>query len=216
MIRSRFGTAAVAVSVVVLMTSVSAVASAGLTYRVVAGRTSSGTVGFTGKTAAGSVMAPRVTFTDTRTSTPIGCASGSMHGSVSLGRTRTAQLGTVASSSAGHCSAFGGLATLAYKHKGTWHFNGVSKTTNGVTEVSITALALVLSSSSCTLTVSGTADGTYSNSSKKLNLQPRSGSGHLLKASHVNGCGGVVNNGDKITFVAAFTLSTRKGALHIS
>jgi hypothetical protein len=161
-------------------------------------------------------MAPAVTFTDTRTSTPIGCKSGSIRGSVPLGRTRTAQLGTIATTGAGHCSAFNGYAPLGYKHKGTWHLNGVNKTASGVTRVSVSAVSLVLSSSPCTLTVSGAADGTYSNSTKKLDLQPRTGSGHSLKASHVSGCGGVVNNGDTITLAGVFTLSTPKGSLHIS
>jgi hypothetical protein len=47
-------------------------------------------------------------------------------------------------------------------------------------------------------------------------MQPRTGSGHALKASHVSGCGGVVMNGDKITFTGKYGLSTPKGALHIS
>lgn len=216
MIRPRFCAAAIAAGVVVLITAVSADASAGRTYKVVAGRTSSGTVGFTGKTGAGTVMAPTITFTDTRTSTAISCAVGAMHGSVPLGRTRTSQLATIAGTSARHCSAFAGYAALAYKHKGTWHLNGDSSTTSGVTDVSISALTLVLSSGPCTLTVSGTADGTYSNASKKLVMQPRTGSGHSLKASHVSGCGGVVMNGDKITFTGKYALSTPKGALHIS
>ena len=213
---SRFGTPTIAVAVVVLMTAVSAVASSGVTYKVVAGKTSSGTVGFSGKTGAGTQATPALTFTDTRTSTAIGCASGMMHGAVTLGRTRTARLGTITTSSASHCTAFGGFARLAYKHKGTWRLNGTGKTANGTTPLSINGVTIVVSSTTCNLTVTGVADGTYLNSTKRLTVKPRTGSGHALKASHVTGCGGAIKIRDTITFAGAYSLSTPKGALHIS
>ncbi len=216
MIGRKSATAAVAVGAAALVMAGGAVALTGLTYKVVAGRTASGSVGFSGRTNTGTQAAPDLTFTDTRTSVAIGCKSGAMHGGVTLGRTRTAQLGTITGSSASHCTAFSGYAALGYKHKGTWHLNGASRTAHGVTQVSLGAVTMVLSSSTCTFTAGGAADGTYSNSTKKLDLQPRTGSGHSLKASRVSGCGGVVKNGDKITVVGVFTLSTPKGALHIS
>ena len=210
MIGPRLGIAAVAAGAVVLMAAVSAGASSGLTYKVVAGTTARGTVGFTGKTGAGTVGSPTLTFTDTSTSTAIGCKSGTMHGTVTLGRTRTAQLATITTTAAKRCSAFDGYASLTYKQKGTWSLHGVTKTAHGKTNVSINAVTLVLSSSPCTLTVTGTADGTYSNASKKLTVQPRTGSGHALKASHVTGCGGVITNGDKIVIAGASHCPPRK------
>ena len=81
-----------------------------------------------------------------------------MHGTVTLGRTRTAQLATITTTAAKRCSAFDSYASLTYKQKGTWTLHGVTKTAHGTTNVSIHAVTLVLSSSPCTLTVSGTAD----------------------------------------------------------
>src|SRR3954467_14984997 len=71
---------------VVFVGAPSSFGAAALTYRVAAGRTTSGPVGFSAKTATGTHDAPSMSFTDARTRTRVGCTVGRVHGSVTLGR----------------------------------------------------------------------------------------------------------------------------------
>ena len=77
-------------------------------------------------------------------------------------------------------------------------------------------LANVTTNFGCKFTVKGSADGTYTNSTGKLTLAPRAGSGHLLKAANVSNCLGQVNNGDKLVFKGAYTVTTTAGKIKIS
>jgi hypothetical protein len=67
-----------------------------------------------------------------------------------------------------------------------------------------------LSGTDCTATVTGEADGTYTNSSGKLAMKPVSKSGHVLTISKVNGCAGLIANGNTSTFVGTYTVSPKQ------
>jgi hypothetical protein len=79
-----------------------------------------------------------------------------------------------------------------------------------VTTGNISSVDATLSGSLCSATATGSVDASYSNSTGVLTLKPVSGSGHTLKISGVNGCLGLINNGDTATFTGAFTLSPKQ------
>lgn len=217
MFRTRLTTVVIATGTIAVLAAPAALAAAPVTYKVTAGRTVKGSVAYKGTTAKGTQAKPTVTFTDTRSSTTVGCTSGTASGTIKLGRrVAAAKMGTVTKTAYTSCTAVGGLVTLTQTQVGTWYLNGSGKTANGVTKVFISNVKAKISSTACSLTLTGSADATYTNSTGKLAVKPRAGSGHKLKASNVSGCSGLITNGDVIAFVGTFRVSTPKGKLSIS
>lgn len=73
----------------------------------------------------------------------------------------------------------------------------------------------VVLSGACTAVVNGTSGtssdgvvtGTYTNSTGTLRFLPKGGNLHFW---HVNGCGGLINNGDPAAVSAAYTITPRQ------
>lgn len=81
---------------------------------------------------------------------------------------------------------------------------------SGQTAGMITGVSVQVSMTACSFTVTGSAPGYYSNSKHTLNMTPKPPVKLLnsakLTVSNVNGCAGVVHNGDHPTYTATYTL----------
>jgi hypothetical protein len=91
--------------------------------------------------------------------------------------------------------------------------NANSKTNgSGQTDATISGIKVNVSMTGCSFTVTGKAPGVYSNSKHTLTMEPSSKlpikplSTAQLTVSNVNGCAGVVNNGDHPTYTSTYTL----------
>ncbi|HEY2298060.1 MAG TPA: hypothetical protein VGH43_10055 [Jatrophihabitans sp.] len=186
-------------------------------YKITAGTKTSGTIAYTGK-ATGTSAKPAIQFNDASNGTQTRCVSATASGVMKLGAhvsgTRAA---TITKTTWTTCTGPLGLK-LTPKQVGTWYLNGAARPVNGVTKVFISnVIANVTTSlSGCKFTVKGAADGTYTNSTGKLTLAPRTGSGHVLKASNVGNCVNQINNGDKLVFKGTYTVTTTAGKIKIS
>jgi hypothetical protein len=201
MIRRKAALVGIAAGAIAVLTIPSALAATP-TYHITAGSKTSGTQSYTGTTK-------KITFIDKNSGLHLGCKSGTAAGKVKLGKkVAAAKAGTIAKTTWKTCT--GPLNTqLAPSQKGTWYINGNGKTKSGVTPVYVSHVKAVVkqkgAASNCTFTVSGSADGKYTNSTHKLALSPGV---HKLKVSHViGGCYTLINNGDRVTFKATYTLT---------
>jgi hypothetical protein len=100
------------------------------------------------------------------------------------------------------------IESLPYK------VNVDSKTTSkGDTDGLITGVKVAVKMVGCAFTVTGSAPGYYANSKHTLNmtskLPTKAGSSAKLTVSGVNGCEGLVKNGDHPTYVSTYTLSRK-------
>jgi hypothetical protein len=91
----------------------------------------------------------------------------------------------------------------------------VDSTTNskGNTDGLISGVKVAVKMIGCAFTVTGSAPGYYSNSKHTLNMTPKlptkAGTSAKLTVSGVNGCAGLVKNGDHPTYVSTYTLSRK-------
>jgi hypothetical protein len=142
----------------------------------------------TGSTASGSI--PTKTYTAATSPVKVGSAAA-------LGFTGcTGPLGAVTVT----------VNALPYKVK-------VDSKTNasGQTDGMVTGVNTSVSMTGCTFTVTGGAPGFYTNSNHKLSLTPtlpiKPLNSAKLTVSNVNGCAGLVNNGDHPTYKSTYTVS---------
>ena len=189
------------------------------TYKITAGSKTSGTTTYKGN-AAGTSSKPAIHFTDTTSGIATTCASGQANGTMKLGaHVSGTAAGNITTTKFNNCTGPGGL-TLSTTQPPTskWTINGVARPVKGVTKVFIgNVTANVSTNIGCKFTVKGSTDGTYNNTTGKLSVAPRSGSGHVLKASNANAsCLGLVSNGDTLVFKGAYAVTTPTGKLKIS
>jgi hypothetical protein len=190
------------------------------TFKITAGSKTSGTSNYTGK-ATGTPSAPAIHFNDVTTNIKTTCVSSTASGVIKLGPSVPgAGAATITKTTWVTCKGPQGTTLTTVQPAGSvWKLNAVSRPVNGVTKVSITNVKanVTVSPLGCKFTVTGSTDGTYSNSTHKLTVKPVAGSGHLLKASNTQGlCAGTVNNNDILQFTGAYTVSTPTGAIKIS
>ena len=188
------------------------------TYKITAGTKTSGTIDYTAA-ATGTSAKPAIKFRDTAgNGTDLNCVSGTAKGVMKLGaHVSGTKAGTITGSTWTSCHGPFNLA-LKPKQVGTWYINGSARPVNGVTKVFVNNVkANVTSAAGCNFTVSGSVDGTYNNTSGRLNFAPRAGSGHVLRLSNVNtaGCFNLLHNKDKATFRASYLVKTAKGRIKI-
>jgi hypothetical protein len=91
--------------------------------------------------------------------------------------------------------------------------NTNSKTNgSGQTDATISGIKVNVSMTACSFTVTGSTPGVYSNSKHTLTLEPASKlpikplTTAQLTVSNVNGCAGVVSNGDHPTYTSTYKL----------
>jgi hypothetical protein len=188
------------------------------TYKITAGTKTTGTIAYTGK-ATGTSANPAIHFNDKTRNVETTCVSATASGSMNLGaHVSGTAAGNIGKTTWTTCKGPLGT-TITTKQVGTWTLNGVARpSSTGVTKVFIGNVKANVSISlpGCTFTVTGSADGTYTNSTGALKLAPRAGSGHTLKASHVGSCAGQVQNGDVLVFMGTYKVNTASGKIKIS
>ncbi len=171
-------------------------AFAATTYTVSPGGAYTGTAGAT-------------TFTDTNTGSTLSCKSGTAAGTLKSGSGLSGTgIGTITGTTFVTCTGPLGI-TFTVKQVGTWSLN-LTAYASPVSTGYISGIDATLTGSLCSATVTGSADATYSNSTGVLTLKPVSGSGHTLTISGVNGCLGLLNNGNTATFNGAYTISPKQ------
>ncbi len=189
------------------------------TYKITAGSKTTGTSPYTGK-ATGTSAKPAIHFSDTTSGINTTCISATASGTMKLGaHVSGTAAGNITKTKLTTCKGPGGLV-LTPKQPSTskWTLNGVARPVKGVTKVFIgNVLANVTTNIGCSFSVKGSTDGTYTNSSGKLAVAPRAGSGHVLKAANANSsCLGLVSNGDTLVFKGTYTVTTPTGKLGIN
>jgi hypothetical protein len=89
--------------------------------------------------------------------------------------------------------------------------NANSATSSGATAATISEIDVNVSMTGCSFTVTGSAPGDYSNSTRTLALTPNPNPGGLTKAelsvSNVSGCAGLVKNGNHPAYTSNYKLS---------
>jgi len=171
-------------------------AFAATTYTVSPGGSYSGSAGTT-------------TLTDSSTSTTLTCTSAKASGTLKSGSGLSGTgIGTITSTAFNNCTGPLGI-TFTVTQSGTWNLN-LTSYTSPTSKGYISGISAKLSGTSCTATVTGSADGSYSNTTGVLTLAPVSGSGHTLTVSGVSGCFGLINNGNTVTFKGAYTISPKQ------
>lgn len=174
------------------------------TWTVIAGTTASGSTTHT-STATGNATNPAISFVDVTHPLTMTCQSSQAKGAVPhLGSGLNNPLATITSSTWTTCKGPLGVP-LTVSQNGTWNLNGVSYT-SPVTLGNVSNVnASVSGGTGCTFTVTGTADGSYSNLSHALTMAPRSGSGsvltmHTVPAGSATTCFGLIHDNDVATF----------------
>lgn len=186
------------------------------TYKITAGSKTSGTTTYNGKTTG----SPGVRFNDQRSGLATTCTSATAAGVMKLGPSVSGTgAGTITKTTWVNCQGPTGLGlVLTPKQTQTWTINGIARPVNGVTKVFIGAVkAHITTNIGCVFDVLGSVDGTYTNATGKLAVKTVATSTHKLKAANVNSsCLGQVQNGDVLSFVATYAVTTPTGAIKIS
>lgn len=165
----------------------------------------------TGNTNAdGSYSAAAGTTTLKDGSVNLTCTSATAKGVLANGSYATGDgIGTIAASTFTSCSGPLGLR-FNVTQNGTWSINAVQPdATAGVTDGTITNVSASLSGPSCTATVTGGVQGTYTNGTGVLSVNPSAPNpnGVQLTVSGVSGCFGLIKNGDHPTFTASYNVT---------
>jgi len=101
------------------------------------------------------------------------------------------------------CSGPFGL-TFTVAHVGTWNLNGVSyNATTGVTSGNLSNIVANISGPSCSASVSGSVNVTFTNSTDVLAVQPNYG----LIFTSVSGCLGLISTGQHASFSGSFAIT---------
>jgi len=150
-----------------------------------------------------------VTCTSTST-TPASTTSGKVPTGTHTG-TSPVKVGTAAKLAFHNCS--GPLGPVTTHVQALPYTISVDSKTNssGQTDGIISGVKVAVSMTGCSFTVTGSVPGFYTNSTHKLAVTPKLPITPLKKAqltvSNVNGCGGVVNNGDHPKYVGTYVVS---------
>jgi hypothetical protein len=138
-------------------------------------------------------------------------ASGSIPTKTYTNATTPVKVGTSATLGFTGCTGPLGAVTVTV-NKLPYSVKVDSKTTStGKTDGMVTGVNTSVSMTGCTFTVTGGAPGFYTNSNHTLTLTPTLPTKPLnsakLTVSNVNGCAGLVNNGDHPTYKSTYTVS---------
>lgn len=149
-------------------------------------------------------------LTNTANGVELNCTSSDASGTLASNASGTpAQIGGIASIGFDNCSGPIGLSFQVVPQNLPWSINGESYS-NGVTTGYIGGVVANLTGLGCDATVEGEAPGTYDNATDTLAPAPIAGSGHELVVTSVDpgaNCFGLINQGDVVTFEAAYTVS---------
>lgn len=208
----KLGGAAVAVATVVTFTASTADAAA-VTHRITAGTARTGSVAFTGKTNAKGVVFKLGNIKMT-------CKSSKASGRVKLGaRVPSARAATIARSTWTGCRGPAGI-TLLVSQKSPWYINlGGRTSARGVTPgfvSNVHAYVHARTAAQCNFRVTGAVNGSYANRTHLLTVNGGAAGVHKLTVSHVHGCFGLVKGGGHPRFIAAYKVTTPKGALRVT
>ncbi|WP_299534728.1 hypothetical protein [uncultured Streptomyces sp.] len=129
------------------------------------------------------------------------CTSSTAAGS--LASSTTNQVGTITSITFSGCNVLGIPFTVAMTVT-PWKINATSISGSTVTG-NVSGISAKITGTGCTATFTGTANGNYGNTTKKLNL---TGVGTGLKATSAS-CLGLINTGDVASFVASYAVSSQ-------
>jgi hypothetical protein len=150
-----------------------------------------------------------VTCASTAT-TKASTATGSIPAAITTG-TSPVKIGTVATLTFKNCTGPFGPVTITVNSL-PYSVNVDSKTNGaGQTDATISGINASVSMKGCSLTVTGSAPGFYTNSTHKLALTPILPITPLntaqLTISNVIGCAGVIMNGDHPAYRATYTVN---------
>ncbi len=140
--------------------------------------------------------------------TVLTCTSSTLTGQLANGTYTTNAIGTVTGIAFASCTGPLGLTFTVTLHS-PWTINVLSSAGGGVSNVSITGIDLWVSGPGCSADVTGSATGTYTNSTAKLAV-----TGGTLTISGVSGCLGLINNGDTATLTATYNLTPNTIAIN--
>jgi hypothetical protein len=154
-----------------------------------------------------------VVWSDTTTGVAFSCTSAIGAGTVPhLGVGVANPVMNQTASTFTSCTGWGGLV-FTMSQSGTWSVNAASYAGGtGVTTGWIGGVALKVSTSGCSFTITGSIDYTYTNSSQVMRLVPVTGSGHVLTTSGVSGCFGIMADNHTMAQVGNFTVSAKTAA----
>lgn len=137
------------------------------------------------------------------------CDSGTADGVANLGTNSTGN-GVANISDTTWSSCLGPLdIPMTVDQIGTWNVNAVGDTVSGVTAgtiSSITARVESVTPGQCEFTVTGTAGGSFNNTTQQLIVDDQSSANDLV-ISDVTGCFGQVLEGDPAYFGAAYDIT---------
>jgi len=137
-------------------------------------------------------------------------AGGSIPTKTYTGATSPVKVGTSASLSFTGCTGPLGMVTVTV-NKLPYSVKVDSKTVSGKTDGMVTGVNTAVSMTGCSFNVTGSAPGFYTNSTHTLTLTPTLPTKPLntarLTISNVNGCAGLVNNGDHPTYKSTYKVS---------
>jgi len=159
-----------------------------------------------------SAAAGKTTLKDNKTGSTLSCKSASAKGTLKKGKGLAGKdIGTITSSAFNKCSGPLGL-TFKVKQSGTWDLTVTkySSKNGGVATGYISNVKAGLSGTGCSATVTGATDATFSNKTDTLSVKAVKGSGHLLKISKVNGCDGLIANGNDSDFTGSYKLTPKQ------
>jgi hypothetical protein len=176
------------------------------------------TVTVTGAASSGAVTASSgvTTLKDTRNGDTLTCTSSSAKGVVKDQKTTgtaPVKVGTVTATTFNKCSGPAGL-TFTVKQNGTWDLDITGTTSKGVTSGGVTDVSATLTGTACTATVTGSAQGTYTNPSGTkspiLAFSPSAANPDkfALKIKSAS-CLGVLDAGDTVQYTGSYTVSPK-------
>ena len=143
-------------------------------------------------------------------STPGSSTSGKVPTGSHTG-TSPVKVGTAAKLAFNNCTGPLGAVTTVI-HSLPYAISVDSKTnSSGQTDGIISGVKVNVSMTGCSFTVTGSTPGFYTNKTHKLSVTPKLPITALNKAqltvSNVNGCAGLVNNGDHPSYTSTYTVS---------
>ncbi|MBB4912122.1 hypothetical protein [Actinophytocola algeriensis] len=159
-----------------------------------------------GGTSGGFTGAAGVTVLTTESGIELTCDSASAAGTANLGTGVANPIATLPAGSTqfNNCSGPFGL-TFEVAHQGTWELHGDSYA-SGVTTGRITNIVADISGPFCEATVTGSVNGTFTNSSDELEVLPD----QTLTVSTVdpnNDCLGLITQGEAAGFSGVFAIT---------
>lgn len=114
------------------------------------------------------------------------------------------------------CTGPGG--SLAVTTVGSWKLHGTGAATSGTSDVvagHVDNITANVANAVCRFTVTGKANGTFSESTQRLQVSETGFTGNL-RVSNVVGCLGQVQNGQAANFTGTFDVTSPDGAINVS